>query len=93
VAPSAHLTPSQRSQRARIAAHALHAQVEDPRAHTAKARRAFLDRFEREADPTGALDPAERARRAAHLRRRYMTALALKSSRARAARAKGTDNP
>jgi hypothetical protein len=42
-----------------------------------------MRRFEREADPAGVLDPAERARRAEHLRRAYFTRLALASSRAR----------
>jgi hypothetical protein len=81
-----NLTPEQRSLRARMAAHALHARVADPAAHTAAARAAFLDRFEREADPEGALDPAERSRRAEHLRREYFTRLAYASSRARSAR-------
>jgi hypothetical protein len=36
----------------------------DPRETNKAARRAFLDRFEREVDLNGALDPGERARRA-----------------------------
>ena len=78
-----NLTPEQRSLRARIAAHSLHAQVDDETAHTAPARKAFLDRFEREVDPDGVLSPAERARRAEHARSAYFTKLALASSRAR----------
>jgi len=58
---------------------------------TARARAAFLARFEREADPDGALDPAERARRAEHLRRAHFKRLALASSRARTARKGGRD--
>jgi hypothetical protein len=50
-----------------------------------------LAKFEREADPQGVLDPAERARRAEHLRRAHFTRLALASSRARAARKGGAD--
>ncbi len=76
-------TPEQRSLRARIGAHALHAQVVDPAAHTAPARAAFLDRFEREVDPDGALPPAERARRAEHAKRAYFARLALASAKAR----------
>jgi hypothetical protein len=55
----------------------------DSRAITAPARAAFLDRFEREVDPNGTLLPAERARRAEHARKAYMTGLALKSAQAR----------
>ena len=77
------LTPEQRAMRASIAAHVQWAKESDPPARTERARRAFLERFEREADPDGTLDPAERARRAEHLRRAYFTRLALASSRAR----------
>jgi hypothetical protein len=74
------LTPSQRSLRARIAAHALHAQGGTT---TTAATAAFLDRFARQVDPTGTLPADERARRAAHARKSYMQSLALKASRAR----------
>lgn len=77
------LTPAQRSLRARLAAHALHAQV-DPRAHTLKARNAFEARWEIQVDPDGKLAPAERARRAAHARKAHFTRLALASARKRA---------
>jgi len=70
----------------RIGAHALHA-THDPKITTIPARRAFLDRFDREADPDGTLDPAERARRASHLKRAYFGRLALKSAQARRRRA------
>lgn len=76
-------TPAELSLQARLAAHSLHARVSDPSAHTAPARRAFLDRFEREVDPDGTLPPADRARRAAHARKAYFAALALKSAQAR----------
>lgn len=72
--------------RARLAAHTMHARVADPAAHTAPARAAFADRFEREADPDGTLPPTERHRRAEHLKSAYFCKLALQSSRARAAR-------
>jgi hypothetical protein len=74
---------AQRVLRARIAAHALHAQIADPTAHTAPARAAFLSRFEREVDPAGALDPQERSRRAEHAKKAYFLRLALASSKAR----------
>lgn len=66
-----------------MAAHALHAQVADPSAHTAPARKAFNERFMKLADPDGSLSPAERARRAEHLRRAYYIKLAIKSADAR----------
>ena len=66
----------------RIGAHSLHAR-HDPRTTTAAARRAFLDRFEREADPDGVLPHEERARRARHLRKAYFARLALRSAQAR----------
>lgn len=74
------LTPSQRSQRSRIAAHSMHAAG---RTNTKPARKAFLDRFERQVDPDGVLSPAERAKRAAHARRAYMAQLAYRSAVAR----------
>jgi hypothetical protein len=69
---------------ARMAAHALHARVQDPSAHTARARHAFLSRFEREVDPEGVLTPQERARRAEHAKKAYFLRLAAASSKARA---------
>jgi hypothetical protein len=61
----------------------LHAKVNDPAAHTAPARAAFLDKFDREVDPDGVLKPEDRARRSAHARKAYFTRLALKSAQAR----------
>lgn len=81
------LTPEQRRLRAQIAAHAQWAKCEDPVAHTLPARTAFLDKFERQADPEGVLSPDERARRAEHLRKQYFKVLALKSSLARSKKA------
>jgi hypothetical protein len=69
------LTPAERKLRAQIAAHESWAQTEDPSARTAKARRAFEDKF---LDEAGG-DP----RRAASLRRAYFARLALKSAQAR----------
>lgn len=68
---------------ARIAAHSKWAAVSDTSAATSAARQAFLDRFEREIDPDGALAPAERARRAEHARKAYFQRLALKSAAVR----------
>ncbi len=80
---AAHDTPESRTMRARLAAHSLHSKIANPSAHTAPARAAFLDRFEREVDPDGVLPPADRARRAEHARKAYFTRLALKSAQAR----------
>jgi hypothetical protein len=77
------LKAAERSLHGRMAAHALHARVADPSAHTAPARQAFLERFERQADPDGILSAAERARRAEHLRKAYFLRLSLKSAQAR----------
>lgn len=81
------MTPSESTLRGRLGAHALHAKVTDPAGHTAAARKAFLDRFEREVDPDGVLTTTERARRAQHARKAYFTRLALASARARSRRA------
>ena len=77
------MSNERRIQAARIGAHALHAKVADPTAHTAPARKAFLDRFERQVDPDGTLDPVDRARRAEHAKKAYFLSLALKSAAAR----------
>jgi hypothetical protein len=66
--------------KARIAAHRLHAAG---KTNTEPARRAFMDRFEREVDPDGILSQAERTKRADHARKAYFLDLALKSARAR----------
>lgn len=76
------LTPAERSQRARIAAHSLHAAG---KTNTEGARRAFLKKFELEVDPNGVLEPAERVRRANHARKAYFARLALLSAKARRA--------
>jgi hypothetical protein len=82
------LTPEQRSLRARLAVHESWARTRDPAGRTAAARRAFLDRFERQVDPSRELPLDERARRAEHARKAYFASLALKSAKARRAHAK-----
>lgn len=72
-----------RSLIARLAAHESWANTADPSARTAPARRAMLNRFERQIDPDGVLSPAERARRAGHARKAYFARLALRSAQAR----------
>ncbi len=68
---------------ARIASAERWSRCDDPTAATAPARRGFVERFEREVDPDGRLDPTERARRAGHKRRAYYQRLALKSAQSR----------
>lgn len=86
---SSGMSPSQRTLRARLAAYAMHAR-HDGRQITANARKAFVERFEREVDPDGVLPVAERQRRAEHAMRAHMTRLALRSAQAR--RQQSTDS-
>lgn len=84
---------SSRSLRGRIAAHMSWARTENRSARTARARQAFLDRFEREADPDGTLPDDVRTARAEHLRKAHFTRLALASKEARARRARRASKP
>lgn len=79
---STPLTPSERSMRARMAAHVSHSR-HDPKERTRAARDKFDERFLDEVDPDRVLPEAERQRRADHARKAYFTRLALKSARAR----------
>ena len=80
------MSPAQRMLRARIGAYSLHA-THDGKETTAKARTAFLARFERDVDPEGALDPGERAKRANAALKAHMSRMALGRVKARAKRA------
>jgi hypothetical protein len=82
-------TPADISRQARMAAHILHSK-HDSRELTAKAREAFLARFEREVDPDGVLSEEERASRAEHARQAHFTRLALASAKARRTRGVGS---
>lgn len=55
-------------------------------AMTAGARRGFVERFEREVDPEGRLEPGERSKRAERAMRAHMLRLAMASAEARAAK-------
>ncbi|MEV4438202.1 hypothetical protein AB0K09_04155 [Streptomyces sp. NPDC049577] len=81
------MTPEERTQRAKLAAHMSWAKTADPTARTAKAREAAMDRFEKEADPEGVLPPAERARIANHLKKAHFARMALESAKKRRLRA------
>jgi hypothetical protein len=76
------MSPEDRILRARIGGYARAAKY-DAGELTAKARRGFEARFEREVDPEGVLPPVERARRAEAARKAYMTKLAMRSRAAR----------
>jgi hypothetical protein len=86
------LTDSERVQRGRIAANSRWGRTVDRTAATAPGRRAFIEKFEREADPDGTLDPVLRAKLAENLRRAYYQQLSFRSSRARQARKAGAAN-
>lgn len=76
------LTPTERTLRAQIAAHAMHAK--HPVQETTRAgHTAFLKSFELRVDPTGELEPQERQRRAEHARKAHMLRLSLKAAKAR----------
>lgn len=77
------LTDEQRSLYARIGAHKSWANTTDRTARTQPARDAAMARFEKQVDPDGVLDPAERARRAEHARKAHMLELTAKSVAAR----------
>ncbi|MDP9393843.1 MAG: hypothetical protein M3Q27_06080 [Actinomycetota bacterium] len=77
------------SLRAQIAAHESWARTTDRAARTAPARAEFDRRFERQVDPDGVLEPAERARRAGHARKAFFARLTLKSAQARSRKAQG----
>ena len=84
--PKPPLTPSERSMRARLAAHKMHA-AHNPVETTAAGRVKFNQRFEDEVDPDRVLPEPERLRRAESARKGYYAQLAFKSARARRERA------
>ncbi|WP_371408895.1 hypothetical protein OG423_32115 [Micromonospora zamorensis] len=73
----------------RVGGYVSWANTADPTARTAPARQAALDRFEREVDPDGTMNPVERARRARQAQKAHMARLALKSAQVRRAKAAG----
>lgn len=80
------ITPEQHSRNSRIGAHVSWANTTDRDARTAPGRKAAMDRFEKQVDPEGVLDPAERAIRAEHAKKAYFLRLAVLSAKARARR-------
>ncbi|MDP9471219.1 MAG: hypothetical protein M3Q71_11210 [Chloroflexota bacterium] len=84
-------TSEERTHRARLAAHTLHA-VRDPHDTTAAAQAARLTKLRNAVDPDQTLDPEERDRRAHHLLRAEMARLALRSAQLRRERANAAAN-
>lgn len=80
--------PSDRVQRARLAAHVLHSRY-DSRELTRHARAKFAQRFYDEVDPDRVLSESERERRASHARKAYFLQLAILSAKARRSRGAG----
>jgi hypothetical protein len=80
------MTPEQRRMRASLAANEMWARTPDRSERTAAARKAALDRFEKQVDPDGTLPAVERVKRAENARRAHMQRMAFASSRARAKR-------
>jgi hypothetical protein len=76
-------TPRERALHSRAAIHLRWAREPDRAAATAPARAGLQARFEREVDPDGALDPAERAKRAESARKAFYADLTRKSIAAR----------
>ena len=67
-----HLIGTFLPKRAAIAVNSKWARCDDPSTATAPARWGFLARFDREVDPDGTLNRAERAKRAKYARRTHM---------------------
>ena len=63
------------AQRGRMGAHAVHARG---KTNTAPARAALEDKFRREVDPDGVLDPAEVDKRVAHAKSLYYARISQK---------------
>lgn len=76
------LSPELRALRGRLGAYAQHAK-HDARSTTARARETFLKDFDRQVDPEGVLEPAERERRATAARKAHFARLAMRSAAAR----------
>jgi len=81
VPASKPLTPEQRRARARMAAYVQWSRTPDRTARTARARTAFMERFERQVDPEGIHPPEVRAQMAEAAKRAYFIGLRLRGTR------------
>jgi hypothetical protein len=79
--------PTERTLRAQLGAHTLHAS----RDLTAPARSSFSQRFLNEVDPSGTLAEVERLQWAKHALRSHMASLSLRSAQERRPRAEGAE--
>ena len=86
---SSPLTPSERSQRARIAAHTRWAKEPDRRAATAPGRRAAFEKLLDEVDPDRVLPEAERLKRAKNAQQAHLERIRLAASKSRRTAAGG----
>ena len=84
------LSPSQRAQRARLAAHTRWAHTENRTEATRPAREAFNKQFLDDVDPERKLSEQERQQRAGNARKAYFARLSLKSAQARSRKAGGS---
>lgn len=71
--PYQGLDPVERTERARMGAHASWKTETDRTGRTAPARKALRDRFAREVDPDGVLSDAELAERVHHAQQEHMS--------------------
>jgi len=87
------VTPAERSLRARMAAHAMHAKygTSGSRRLARTGQDGLRARFERDVDPRGELPAEERRRRAEHLYRAHMARLTMLSIKARRRNAGGEE--
>jgi hypothetical protein len=77
------LTPSERTQRARLAANVGLAFTQNRSARTEPGRRAAFAKFEKLVDPDGVLPETERIKRAESLRKAHLQRMAFTSAKAR----------
>lgn len=84
MAASTNLTPEQRKQRAKLAAHVRWSKEDDPKASGERGQRGLRDKFLREvAEEFPGLNAAEVGRRAENRYQAHMIRLAFLSSKAR----------
>jgi hypothetical protein len=86
------LTPSQRSQRARIAAHTRWSKESDRTAATAPGRRAAFEKLLDEVDPDRKLPEAERLKRAKNAQQAQLERVRLAASKSRRRHASGGES-
>ncbi len=81
----AAVDPTVRAVAARVAALTRWSKVDNPSAATAPARRGLIAKFEREVDPDGELNPAERSKRVERAQLAHMNRMSLAAAAKRRA--------